>query len=204
MADEKSFAEALAKLGDVKTINLRINSPGGSAFSGVAIYNQLKRHPARIEVDVDGLAASIASVIAMAGDEVRMGEGAQMMIHDASSFSWGNADAMRRQADLLDQISSDLAEIYARRTGRTATEIRDLMRAETWFTAKQAVEHKLADAVSAEEVTAHLSPEIAARFKHPPKQLLAPREVIDMAKQRGKAESLVARAAVYQRKEPVQ
>ncbi|MEI6317425.1 MAG: head maturation protease, ClpP-related [Pseudomonadota bacterium] len=207
MVDERSFADALKQLGDVKTINLRINSAGGSAFSGVAIYNQLKRHPARVEVDVDGLAASIASVIAMAGDEIRMGEGAQMMIHDASSLSWGNAESMRRTADLLDTISGDLAEIYARRSGRSVAEIRDLMKAETWFTAAQAVDAKLADVVTAVPVQARMDPQVAARFRYPPKNLLSPRQTVDevnsRAQARKAADNLVARAAEHQRKEPV-
>lgn len=180
MIDEKTFADALKGMGDVEVIDLRINSAGGSAFSGLAIYNQLMRHPARIEVSVDGLAASIASVIAMAGDDVRMGEGSQMMIHDASVFAWGNADELRRNADLLDSISGDLAAIYARRTGRPVAEMRDLMKAETWFTAEEAFKAGLADTV-VEDATAqaHLEPVEAARFRHPPKALLTPRQTVD-------------------------
>lgn len=175
MIDGKSVADALKGLGDVSVINLRIDSAGGGVFDGMAIYNQLKRHPATVNVTVDGLAASIASVIAMAGDTIQMGEGTQMMIHDASSFAWGNAGELRRTADLLDSISGDIAEIYARRSGRTSAEIRDLMTAETWFKAQEAVDAKLADqtVVGDPSVQAHLEPEEAARFKHPPKALLA-------------------------------
>lgn len=194
MVDEKAFADELKKLGEVKAIDLRINSAGGSAFSGLAIYNMLKRHPASITVHVDGLAASIASIIAMAGDEVLMGEGAQMMIHDASAVSWGNAAEMRRTAELLDSISGDLAEIYARRSGRPSAEIRDLMRAESWFGAAEAVEAKLADRVVAgEKVEAHLEPEQAARFKHPPKALLSVRQIHSNAR----VADMAARARQY-------
>lgn len=174
MIDGRSVNEALKQLGDVDTINLRIDSAGGGVFDGMAIYNQLKRHPATVNVTVDGLAASIASVIAMAGESIEMGEGTQMMIHDASSIAWGNSSEMRRIADLLDSTSTDIAEIYARRTGRPVDEIRDLMRAETWMRARDAVDGKFADRVIAgNPVEAHLEPQEAARFKNPPKSLLA-------------------------------
>lgn len=195
MIDDKVFAEQLRALGDVQTIQLRIDSAGGSAFTGLSIYNQLKRHPARVEVSVDGIAASIASIIAMAGDEVVMGEGAQMMIHDASAITWGNAAEMHRTGDLLDSISDDLAEIYARRSGRPAAEIRDLMRSETWFRASEAVDAKLAERVTAPsaEVKAHLEPEEAARFKHPPKALLSVRDQHSVSR----VANMAARASRY-------
>lgn len=175
MIDAKSVNDALKQLGDVSVINLRIDSAGGGVFDGMAIYNQLKRHPAAVNVTVDGLAASIASVIAMAGETIQMGEGTQMMIHDASTFAWGNAGEMRRTADLLETISSDIAAIYARRSGKPADELRDLMTAETWLTAQQAVDIGLADdtVLGDSAAQAHLEPEVAARFKHPPKALLA-------------------------------
>jgi hypothetical protein len=106
----KQFNDELNKLGKVDTVNLRINSPGGSVFDGVAIYNALKRHPARVEVDVDGIAASIASVIAMAGDEIRMASNSMMMIHDPHGFSQGGAGDMRKTADLLDQIKNVISD----------------------------------------------------------------------------------------------
>ena len=174
MIDGKTVSAALKELGDVEIINLRIDSAGGGVFDGMAIYNQLKRHPATVHVTVDGLAASIASVIAMAGETITMGEGTQLMIHDASTFAWGNAGEMRKTADLLDSISGDIAEIYARRSGRSVAEVRELMRNETWLRAQEAVDAKLADSVIAgAPVEAHLSDEQAARFKHPPKSLLA-------------------------------
>jgi len=194
MIDERSFADALKSLGDVSTINLRINSPGGSAFSGIAMYNMLMRHPARVVVDVDGLAASIASVIAMAGDEIRMGDGAQLMIHDASSIAWGNAAEMRRTAELLDSISGDIASIYARRSGRPVDELRALMQAETWLGAQESVDAKLADSVTAgPSVTASLTDAEAARFKHPPKALLTVRDQHSASR----IASMAARAARY-------
>lgn len=200
MIDERAFADQLKSLGDVKTIELRINSPGGSAFSGIAMYNQLMRHPARVEVHVDGLAASIASVIAMAGDDIVMGEGAQMMIHDASSIAWGNAGEMRKTADLLDSISEEIALIYARRTNRPVAELRDAMREETWFTGEAAVEARLADRVVAgQPVEARLEPDVAARFRRPPKALLSPRAQHSASR----IASIAERARQYAQPKPV-
>jgi ATP-dependent protease ClpP protease subunit len=200
MIDDKAFADELKKLGDVKTIQLRIDSAGGSAFTGISIYNQLQRHPARIEVTVDGIAASIASIIAMAGDTITMGEGAQLMIHDASTISWGNAAEMERTAVLLNSISGELAKIYARRSGRHEAEFRTLMRAETWFTADEAVAAQLADRVSHEiHAAAYLDKHIAARFRHTPKALLTPRETVDNAAARASVSTMAARAALLRR-----
>jgi ATP-dependent protease ClpP protease subunit len=177
MFDDATFAAKLKELGEVKAIDLRINSAGGSAFTGISIYNQLKRHPAKVQVHVDGLAASIASIIAMAGESIKMGEGARLMIHDASTITWGNEAEMQRTATLLGQLSNDLAEIYARRTGRPVAELRQAMRDETWYSAEEALAAGLADEITkGNTVEAHLAPEEALRFKHPPKDLLSPRE----------------------------
>lgn len=128
-------------------INVRINSPGGRVFDGIAIYNALVRHPADIHVHVDGLAASIASIIAMAGDRVTMMQGSQMMIHDALGIEIGNAKEHRAFADFLDRQSENLSHIYAERTGKTAAELREMMLAETWMFANEAVELGFADDV---------------------------------------------------------
>lgn len=130
------------------TITLRLNSPGGEVFDGVAIYNALAAHPARIEVQIDSLAASIASVIAMAGDTITMSAAAAMMIHDGFAMCVGNAADMQQTAQLLDKTSGNIAEIYAARTGRPAGEWRAAMRAETWYSADEAVAAGLADAVT--------------------------------------------------------
>lgn len=125
-------------------IALHINSPGGDVWDGVAILNALIQHPAHVTAYVDGYAASIASVIAMGADEVEMGLGAQMMIHDASTFAFGNTTEVRAAADLLDKVSDNIAGVYAARTGQPAAHWRDLMRAETWFNADEAVDAGLA------------------------------------------------------------
>ncbi|GAA1749468.1 head maturation protease, ClpP-related [Nonomuraea bangladeshensis] len=130
-------------------IELHLNSPGGDVFDGIAIMNALRQHKAQVTVTVDGLAASIASVIAMAGDRVVMARNSQMMIHEASGLSIGNASDMRQMADLLDKVSGNIASVYAERAGGDVEEWRTRMRAETWYSADEAVEAGLADEVHA-------------------------------------------------------
>lgn len=135
----KGFDKELKALGSPKNITVRINSGGGDVFDGIAIYNALSRHSARKTVCVDGLAASIASVIAMAGDEIIMGDGTFLMIHNAWSFAIGNAAEMRRTADLLDSVSGQISSIYVNRTGQSEKAVRAMMDAETWMDAADAV-----------------------------------------------------------------
>src|SRR5690606_36340487 len=126
-------------------VHLRVNSPGGDVFDALAIYNMLLDHDGEVTVTIDGLAASAASCIAQAGDRVVATRGAQVMIHDASGLCVGNAAEMTTMAALLDQVSTTIAEVYAARSGRDAEAWRAAMRAETWYTAEQAVEAGLAD-----------------------------------------------------------
>ncbi|PPG29652.1 head maturation protease, ClpP-related [Pseudoclavibacter sp. RFBB5] len=140
----KTFASQIDEL-DVDTIHLYLNSPGGAAWDGITIMNSLRRHKARIEVTVDGLAASAASVIAMAGDHITMNRGSQLMIHDAWGFAQGDAQTMAGTADLLSKLSDSIADTYAARAGQERTHWRDLMKAETWYTAEEAVTAGLAD-----------------------------------------------------------
>lgn len=158
--DAKEFVDEIGAL-QVDTINLYLNSPGGEAWDGIAIMNALKRHPATVDVTVDGLAASIASVIAMAGDSVTMGLGAQMMVHDAWGVVVGNAQDMQETAVALGKLSDSIASTYAHRAGGTVEDWRATMQAETWYTAEEAVTAGLADKLdvatkptSAEEPTA--------------------------------------------------
>jgi ATP-dependent Clp endopeptidase proteolytic subunit ClpP len=130
-----------------ETMTVHLNTPGGDVFDGLTIYNALKQHPAEVTVVVDGLAASIGSVIAMAGDRVVMAKTATMMIHDAWTVGLGNAADMRKTADLLDKTSDNLARVYAERTGTESEDWRTKMREETWFSADEAVEAGLADEV---------------------------------------------------------
>lgn len=126
-------------------LRVRINSPGGSVFEGIAIANALRSHPANVVVQVDGIAASIASVIAMAGDRVEMAPNTMLMIHDASGLCMGNASDMEEMAELLDLISDNIADAYAARAGGTRDEWRARMRAETWYLPEDAVANGLAD-----------------------------------------------------------
>lgn len=135
---------------DVDEIEVHLNSPGGSVWDGIAIMNSLKAHRARVTVVVDGIAASIATVIAMAGDEVVMAEGSQMMVHRSSGLCWGNAPDMQEMQDFLAKTDATIASIYARRTDGTAAEWLDRMDAETWMTAQEAVDFGLAHRVDGE------------------------------------------------------
>lgn len=126
-------------------MRVRINSPGGSVFEGIAIANALRAHPASVTVQVDAVAASIASVIAMAGDRIEMAPNSMMMIHDASGLAWGNAADMEEMAELLDLISDNIADAYAQRAGGTREQWRERMRAETWYLPEDAVDQGLAD-----------------------------------------------------------
>jgi len=130
----KDVQDFLDQLDGVLKINVHINSGGGSVFGGIAIYNILKRHNAEIVVYVEGLAASIASVIAMAGDKIIIPANAQMMIHKPSSITWGNADDMRKEADILDGCQKVILNTYMQhaKDGVTAEEINALIDAETW------------------------------------------------------------------------
>lgn len=136
---------------DVENITLRINSPGGSVFDAIAIYNALIQHPANVTVRVDALAASAASIVAMAGDTIEMMVGSQLMIHDALGMEQGNAKDMRDMGAFLDKQSDNIASIYAARAGDQSEEAlknwRNLMLAETWMFAQEAVECGLADQV---------------------------------------------------------
>ena len=161
----ESFVKALRAI-DAKTINLRINSPGGSVFAARAIEQALRDHPAKVIAHIDGLAASAATFIAMAADEVVMGKGALFMIHKAWTGMYGNADDMRAEADLLDKIDGTLADTYAERTGKTAEQVAEWMAAETWFTADEAVEAGFADRV-AESAAAKSEWNLSAYAKAP-------------------------------------
>lgn len=142
-----------------QNIHVRINSPGGSVFDSIAIYNALVKHPAKVTVYVDSLAASGASVIAMAGDDIVMMVGSQMMIHDASGIEMGDARMMREMADFLDKQSDNIASIYAAKIGGDPAEMRALMLAETWMMAQEAVDLGLADRVYSKEMDKPTDPE---------------------------------------------
>jgi len=141
----KGFVKDLAALPDHDTLNIYINSLGGSIYDGQLIYNALMRHKAHKVVHIDGLAASMASVIAMVGDEVIMPGNALMMIHDPLTVAIGNAADMRETANVLDKYKLALIPAYREKTGLDDKEISDMMSAETWMDADTAVEKGFAD-----------------------------------------------------------
>jgi ATP-dependent protease ClpP protease subunit len=143
----KSFADTLQAVGP-GPLNVEINSPGGNVWDGLAIYNMLCGRQASVTTKVVGVAASIASIIALAGDEVEIADAALMMIHDPSGLAAGTSDDMRKMADALDQHAAILSGVYEKKTGKTATAIRSAMKAETWFTSAEAIDFGLADSIS--------------------------------------------------------
>lgn len=140
------IAKEIAEL-DVATLNVHVNSPGGVVFDGIAIYNAFAAHSANVVMHVEGIAASIASVIVMAGDEIRIGESANMMIHKPWSFMIGDADDMRAEAEILDSLEQSIVDIYVARTENDEEQIKNWLKAETWFRGQQAVDNSFADEV---------------------------------------------------------
>lgn len=132
-------------------IIINLNSPGGDAFDGIAIYNRLKKHNGKIIINVDGWACSAASVIAMAADELTMGLGAMLMIHEASSIVWGSKTDMRKEANVLDELEEGIIDIYMTKANVSREEIREKVDGETWFSAQKAVEIGFADKVDGKE-----------------------------------------------------
>jgi ATP-dependent Clp protease, protease subunit len=166
----KGFLAELGVLPDGTPIDLRLNSPGGSVFDAVAIHNALKRHEGPVTVWIDGIAASAASYIAMAGDEIVMPENAFLMIHDPAGLVMGTAEDMRAMAEALDKVKGSLLAGYAAKSGRAAEEIAVLMAAETWLDAKDALELGLADRL-AEPVRIAAAFDIG-RFRNAPPALV--------------------------------
>ena len=145
----KSFLNDLASAqGD--SVRVEINSPGGDVFAGLAIYNGLRNSGKKVNVRVLGLAASAASLVAMAGDTIEMPENSFMMVHNPWGFAMGGASDMRDTADMLDKLGVSLASTYAKRTGKSAEEITALLDAETWMSAAEAVDAGFATAVISE------------------------------------------------------
>lgn len=136
----KDVRAALRSAQDAKTIKLKLNTMGGDIFEGLAMYNGLKSHGARVIVEVDGIAASMGSILAMAGDEIIVPKSAWVMIHNPWGFGIGSSEDLRDHADLLDKQKETLVNIYAERTGQKPADIRKWMDAETWMTGDEAVE----------------------------------------------------------------
>jgi len=171
----KEFKAAFDEVKDSSKIKLYLNTPGGSVFEGMAIYNILASVRDRLEVEVIGLAASIGSVVALAGSKLTIAEGAYLMIHNPTTGIWGGADEMRKTADILDKMKQEFVKIYSNKNGLDEKEIIAMMDAETWMTSADAVEKGFADdSEDYGEVAAKLDGcHIAKSFAHIPAQMKA-------------------------------
>lgn len=151
--DSTSASDIERVLKDITTdtIHVHINSGGGDAFDGIAIYNQLKNHAAKVIIHVDGLAASAASIIAMAADELIMNTGSMLMIHEGSTFDWGTKTQFRKTLNALEGLDKSIADVYMTRFKGEREEIDTMIVNETWFTAQEAVDVGLADKVNEDD-----------------------------------------------------
>lgn len=167
------FKNELNQLGDVSEIDVHINSAGGNVFEGHAIYNMLKMHKAKVNIYVDALAASIASVIAMSGDTIFMHKNSFMMIHNSWIMTLGNSKDLRQTADLLDKTDQSSNNAYLdKATNLSEAELKQLLEAETWLTADEALEKGLADEIlGASEIAASISKDSYQMFKHVPENI---------------------------------
>lgn len=171
----KEFKAGLDSLGDIEMLNVYINSPGGDVFAGQTIYSILKRHKAHKNIYVDGLAASIASVIAMAGSTIFMPKNSMMMIHNPWTIGVGNASDFRKLAEDLDKIRESLISAYEDRSALMRDEIIDIMDKETWLTASECMEYGFCDVVEEEKnIAASIDSEMLERYKNTPKSLIDP------------------------------
>jgi ATP-dependent protease ClpP protease subunit len=141
----KRIAGALRAIGSDQDVVVNVNSPGGDLFEGMAIYNLLRDHKGHVTVKVLGLAASAASIIAMAGDEIQIARAGFLMIHDTWVVAVGNRNDLREIADMLEPFDAAMADIYAARSGLDADEVQKMMDAETWIGGTSAVEQGFAD-----------------------------------------------------------
>lgn len=176
LIDAMMVRRALAQLGDVGEITLRINSLGGDVFEAAAIYNAVAQHPAKVHVAVDGIAASAASLIAMSGDRIEIAANAMFMIHRASTIAWGNAEDLKQILQALETIDQTAIDVYVARAGGKSTQeqLREWLDAETWFSAEAAVDAGLADAVGQALKESPQACVPRGRFANTPEPLLAP------------------------------
>ena len=146
----KGFRESLAEMGDISEIELRLNSPGGSVIDGFAIYNMLREHPAKVVAKIDGWAASMASIIAMAADVIEMPSNTWMMIHNPWTVAVGEADDLKRMAEILEKMENHALVAYQMHSTLAESEIKQLMNDETWMDGADAVEKGFADVLTDE------------------------------------------------------
>lgn len=160
----KMVSDSIKEFGEIDDLDVRINSPGGNVFDGVTIYNRLKQLDANVTVYVDGLAASIASIIAMAGDEIILSEGTLFMVHSPMTGVYGNQRDMEETIQLLDTIEEEMITIYAKKSGLPRSEIRSLLHAETWMTSEEAIEKGFGTSVDSETQLAAYSKDFVAKM----------------------------------------
>ncbi|MGL4653883.1 head maturation protease, ClpP-related [Cetobacterium sp.] len=191
----------LSEIGEGDALDIYINSPGGSVFAGIAIYNMLARHKGHKRVFVEGYAASIASVIAMAGDEIIVPENAYLMIHKAWGLAIGNADDLREQADLYERFDTTIANAYMTKAkdGKTFDEFLELMKAETWFDGFTAQDYFNVTSTEAVDIAAFLDGELCKNYKIPQNLLMnnikaKDEKEIDIQKDFGSSEIELAKA----------
>jgi ATP-dependent Clp protease protease subunit len=180
----EDFAVALADVNSA-TIHLRINSPGGDVFEARAIQVALKQHKAKVIAHIDGLAASAATYIALAADEVEMAEGAFFMIHNAWTMGLGNANDFEELAGMLHKVDDSIVKDYQRKTAQAPEQIKQWMDSETWFTAEEANEHGFADRIySGEDDTENSSNWDLSAYTNTPTNLIKIESPIDDSKQK--------------------
>ncbi len=143
--DAKSIRDALDSVTD--DILIKLNSPGGDVFEGIEIYNYLKDHPSKVTVEVVGVAASAATFIISGADKVVMNTGTTIMIHEASTFTWGNKQDIQKTLNALETIDESIVSIYVEKTGQSEQQLIDWMNEETWFTSQEAVDYGFADEI---------------------------------------------------------
>lgn len=175
----REFKERFDEVKDSASIRLLLNSPGGSVFDGMAIYNIIASERSKVSVEVVGLAASIASIIALAGSKLSIAKGAYLMIHDPYTLTVGGANDLRKTADLLDSMKGEFVSIYSARSGLDEKEVADLMADETWMTSEMAMEKGFADAeIDYGDMAAKATAFPLAKygFAHVPQMLAGPNE----------------------------
>ncbi len=150
----ESFRDQLNDFGDASKLSIRINSDGGEVFNALSIYRAIVEHPAHVTMHVDGIAASSASMILMAGDEIRMAEAAFVMIHSPMTIAFGNAREMRETADRLEKVEDQFIGVYSDRTGASRDQIGQWMADETWFSSDEAILNGFATSISGNKAIA--------------------------------------------------
>ena len=169
----QQVAQSIAEAGEIDQIDVHINSPGGVAFDGVAIYNQLVNFPGVVNVFVDGLAASAASIIAMAGQQRVVNKGGVIMIHNASAVTMGTKETHAKQVAVLDKLDRQIAKIYSRTTGNDPDQMLEMMKDETWMDCDDALVGNFATHVAPAQAEACVSPAIMNFYNNVPPQVAA-------------------------------